>query len=67
MLHPFLDPNEDEELDNALEILAMERLYKRTGREEFKLQSQSEGEGENGQLRKTTSKQNQSDQEDEAV
>jgi len=48
MLHPFLDPNEDEELDNALEILAMERLYKRTGREEFKLQSQSEGEGENG-------------------
>lgn len=35
MLHPFLDPEADEDMEDAIESLAMERLYKRTGDEIF--------------------------------
>tara|TARA_B110000305_G_C19352994_1_gene595278 strand:+ start:709 stop:957 length:249 start_codon:yes stop_codon:yes gene_type:complete len=53
MLHPFLDPKADEELDDALEILAMKRLYKRTGYEGFKVESSTDEENENSAMKST--------------
>jgi hypothetical protein len=53
MLHPFLDPKADEELDDALEILAMKRLYKRTGYEGFKIETSTDEENEFSAMKST--------------
>ena len=45
LLHPFLDPEAAEDLDDALEYAAMKRLYKRTGHDDFKVSS-SDSEAE---------------------
>lgn len=44
MLHPFLDPEADEQLDQALEIMAVKRLYQKTGDPDFKLETTTEEE-----------------------
>ena len=46
MLHPFLDPEADEDLDEALEIIAINRIYKRTGHEDLKIETTTDEENE---------------------